>query len=268
MFRFRKSIGIGPFRINISKSGVWASVWVKWARVGVSSGWKKYGSVWIPGTGISWFKYFWSKSDRKEPQNYNEDDYLPENFCQWELNEITAAPAMSSRLATFVSNHPDWINQTLVLAVGYGEIKTAEVLAISRRLGIEFHQCRMVFGALEAFGFVSKQNEELHRDVVSQEFMESYLAENGGSFAFPKVLCSACQSEVDEDTLTCHNCWYNPNEDGEENFENYDMMCAKCLLRFKDDDEGVYFPCQGCRYDPNSDNGINTILICWCSLPG
>ena len=52
--RFRKSINIGPLRINLSKSGVGFSVGVKGFRVGRSAKGKKTATVSIPGTGISY----------------------------------------------------------------------------------------------------------------------------------------------------------------------------------------------------------------------
>lgn len=48
-FRIRKSIKIGPLRVNLSKSGIGGSVGVKGFRVGVSS---KGNGYWNAGTGI------------------------------------------------------------------------------------------------------------------------------------------------------------------------------------------------------------------------
>lgn len=52
--RVRKSINIGPLRINFSKSGVGFSLGVKGFRVSRSAKGKKQATVSIPGTGISY----------------------------------------------------------------------------------------------------------------------------------------------------------------------------------------------------------------------
>lgn len=52
--RFRKSVNIGPLRLNFSKSGVGMSVGVKGFRVGRSAKGKTTATVSLPGTGISY----------------------------------------------------------------------------------------------------------------------------------------------------------------------------------------------------------------------
>lgn len=52
--RFRKSIHIGPLRINFSKSGVGFSLGVKGFRVSRSAKGKTSATVSVPGTGISY----------------------------------------------------------------------------------------------------------------------------------------------------------------------------------------------------------------------
>jgi uncharacterized protein DUF4236 len=51
---FRKSIRFGPFRVNLGKSGVGVSVGEKDVRVGINSRGRRYESVTIPGTGVSY----------------------------------------------------------------------------------------------------------------------------------------------------------------------------------------------------------------------
>lgn len=53
-FFYRKSIGIGPFRVNLSKSGVGYSVGGRGFRAGVSSQGRRYTTFGIPGTGIGY----------------------------------------------------------------------------------------------------------------------------------------------------------------------------------------------------------------------
>ena len=49
---YRKSVGLGPFRINISKSGIGYSLGGGGFRTGVNACGRRYRSVSIPGTGM------------------------------------------------------------------------------------------------------------------------------------------------------------------------------------------------------------------------
>ncbi|GAA3196113.1 DUF4236 domain-containing protein [Actinocorallia longicatena] len=51
---FRKSIKFGPFRFNMSKSGVGHSVGGKGARYTKTADGRKQMTFRIPGTGLSW----------------------------------------------------------------------------------------------------------------------------------------------------------------------------------------------------------------------
>ncbi len=52
--RFRKSINIGPLRINFSKSGIGFSLGVKGFRITRSAKGKASATVSLPGTGLSY----------------------------------------------------------------------------------------------------------------------------------------------------------------------------------------------------------------------
>lgn len=52
--RFRKSINIGPLRINFSKSGIGFSLGVKGFRISRSAKGKMTATASIPGTGLSY----------------------------------------------------------------------------------------------------------------------------------------------------------------------------------------------------------------------
>lgn len=52
--RVRKSVNLGPFRINLSKSGIGYSAGVKGFRVTKKANGKMYTTASIPGTGISY----------------------------------------------------------------------------------------------------------------------------------------------------------------------------------------------------------------------
>ena len=49
---YRKSIKAGPFRINLSRTGIGYSIGGKGFRAGVDSRGRTYSSVSIPGTGL------------------------------------------------------------------------------------------------------------------------------------------------------------------------------------------------------------------------
>ena len=51
---YRKSLDLGPFRVNLSKSGIGYSVGAKDFRVGVNAKGRRYESVTVPGTGLSY----------------------------------------------------------------------------------------------------------------------------------------------------------------------------------------------------------------------
>jgi hypothetical protein len=53
-FFYRKSVNLGPFRVNLSKSGVGYSVGGRGFRVGKSAGGRRYTSFGVPGTGVGY----------------------------------------------------------------------------------------------------------------------------------------------------------------------------------------------------------------------
>ena len=53
-FYYRKSVGLGPFRVNVSKSGIGYSVGGPGFRTGVSSRGHRYTTFGIPGTGVGY----------------------------------------------------------------------------------------------------------------------------------------------------------------------------------------------------------------------
>lgn len=53
---FRRSFSLGPFRINMSKSGISYSFGMAGFRTGVNSKGRKYSTVSIPGTGLRYQK--------------------------------------------------------------------------------------------------------------------------------------------------------------------------------------------------------------------
>lgn len=267
MVRFHKSFWIGKFfRINISKSGIWASAWMKGMRVGTWPRWK-YASLGIPWTWISWLWFLWKRKS-KQPIVVADDDEmpparLPKNFCQWTMYAIQPAESMSSRMATYAIRHTDWINQLLVLTVWHGQVWAKEKADMQLRLRIGYSELCNILDILEVFGFLSTEDEESHREVVSQKFMENYIARNGGSFEFPQVLCSCCRNETDEDTFVCKTCWYDPNNESDDWLYERSELCWKCLLPMKYDSDWKMLPCDECWYDAYLDEGKGLVFPYW-----
>jgi len=53
-FSYRKSVGVGPFRLNFSKSGIGVSAGVPGFRVTQSSRGRTYTTFNVPGSGLSY----------------------------------------------------------------------------------------------------------------------------------------------------------------------------------------------------------------------
>lgn len=70
-FRFRKSLKFGPFRINLSKSGVGYSVGGKGFRVTKSATGETYATASIPGTGLSSRKQISGGKAKKQKTDSN-----------------------------------------------------------------------------------------------------------------------------------------------------------------------------------------------------
>ena len=77
--RYRKSIKMGPFRLNFSKSGIGYSVGVKGYRVTKKAGGGYRTTASVPGTGISYVKDHSGKAVRSAPGYVPP---LPEQFCE------------------------------------------------------------------------------------------------------------------------------------------------------------------------------------------
>jgi hypothetical protein len=63
-FSWSKSVGVGPFRVNLSRSGVGFSVGGKGFRTGVNAKGRRYSTASIPGTGIRYTTGGGSKSKK------------------------------------------------------------------------------------------------------------------------------------------------------------------------------------------------------------
>ena len=55
-FYYRKSVNFGPFRVNLSKGGIGASVGGRGFRTGVTPKGRRHATFSLPGTGIGYRK--------------------------------------------------------------------------------------------------------------------------------------------------------------------------------------------------------------------
>lgn len=67
-WNFRRSVSIGPFRMNFSKSGIGYSVGMRGLRLGRDAKGRKYSSVSVPHTGIYRRDYYSSPKQQVVPQ--------------------------------------------------------------------------------------------------------------------------------------------------------------------------------------------------------
>ena len=65
-FRFRKSVNVGPLRVNASKSGLGWSVGIPGARYTKMANGRSRATASIPGTGLSWVEE--TKKPKPKPQ--------------------------------------------------------------------------------------------------------------------------------------------------------------------------------------------------------
>jgi hypothetical protein len=66
-WNFRRSVRLGPFRINLSKSGVGGSVGIPGVRVGKDAKGRTYQQTSVPGTGIYRRDYSGSSTQHGNP---------------------------------------------------------------------------------------------------------------------------------------------------------------------------------------------------------
>lgn len=141
-FRFRKSINVGGFRVNLSKTGIGYSFGAPGFRVTKTATGRNRMTVSLPGTGLSWVK---EASGKKTKQQTNEvqtnnsydeillysTDLIPEGYVPSESEALLKAlrkyklsqqiikifALIFFALALFFSNYWWWIGTTVMLAV-------------------------------------------------------------------------------------------------------------------------------------------------------
>lgn len=141
-FRFRKSFGSGPFRINVSKSGIGYSIGGKGFRYTKKSGGGTRTTISIPGTGISYVKDHSDKkrgSAVKQSKKSSSRNRIPENTSP----QLQSQTLRVSGLSLFVDNlkklakfNPDW------------RLSPEEILAAGKD-GQKIFQCKFINAPLE-----------------------------------------------------------------------------------------------------------------------
>ena len=108
-FNFRKSIKVGPARINISKSGVGYSVGTKGARISKSAKGKTKITTGIPGTGVSYSKSIGGKKKSKKQAKTNSK----------QRQKSTKAAKVQSALPTRAPAEKSWFMAVVMAIVGF-----------------------------------------------------------------------------------------------------------------------------------------------------
>lgn len=100
-WRFRKSFGRGPFRVNFGKSGAGFSWGIPGFRVGRSADGRGYVSLGIPGTGVSYFRYFSRDRAAASGSGGTSTPQLPISTSttanEYIVNSLTTGQAQSGR---------------------------------------------------------------------------------------------------------------------------------------------------------------------------
>ena len=98
-WNFRKSIKLGPVRVNLSKSGVGGSIGVKGFRKGIDAKGRSYTHVSIPGTGI--YSRSYDKQDGKTQSGRTDSN--PENGSAPSKGNAGLVPALAISLGIFIA---------------------------------------------------------------------------------------------------------------------------------------------------------------------
>lgn len=110
-FRFRKSFGAGPFRVNVSKSGIGWSVGTKGARYTKKASGGSRSTLSLPGTGISYVSETSKKKGNKKMLTKPEitpvnPDNIPVSQT-WIVNRLGLTPKESELFMAIVASSPN-----------------------------------------------------------------------------------------------------------------------------------------------------------------
>ena len=93
-FRYRKSVKIGPFRINASKSGIGYSVGVKGLRYTKTATGRERVTASIPGTGMSYVTESKAKKKKRQVQELSPAQLAKQNKIAAVIGKIFGYPAI------------------------------------------------------------------------------------------------------------------------------------------------------------------------------
>jgi hypothetical protein len=86
---FRRSLNLGPLRINLSRKGAGFSVGARGFRIGRDAVGRQYTQASIPGTGI-YRRDYYSNTPPPRPAKTNRRNYLPSKYF-WLLTALAGA---------------------------------------------------------------------------------------------------------------------------------------------------------------------------------
>lgn len=101
-FNFRKSVKIGPARINVSKSGIGYSVGTKGARISKSAKGKTRITAGIPGAGISYSKSLGGRAKHRTQSKANRTQKKSVQSTKTQHSAATRAPVEKSWLMAVI----------------------------------------------------------------------------------------------------------------------------------------------------------------------
>jgi hypothetical protein len=108
---YRKRLNYGPIRINLSRSGVGASLGVRGFRITRSSTGRRYITLSLPGTGLSWQKTM-NGSRRRARRLSVAPASLPSSIpCAQPLSGPPSLPASTGTSASPVVSGAQWWQQ-------------------------------------------------------------------------------------------------------------------------------------------------------------
>lgn len=172
-WRFRKSMNMGPLRLNLSRRGVGMSTGFKGFRLGQSADGRRYMSIGIPGTGISYMHYF-----KKEKQPTSPPMPLP--------NPQTPAPTPKLPYPSpvpFPTTQPG-NTATARLVLKRNGIPTGDIFHLGERSLIgrndpDTGTVDIDMSSLPEADYISRRHAEIWRDAMGEWSIRDLGSRNG-----------------------------------------------------------------------------------------
>ena len=154
VFRFRKSVKIGPFRVTLSKSGISYSTGVKGLRVTKTASGAVRTTASIPGTGISYSKQTTPKKQRA----------VDSASC---AATPPSAPSPGTRfegpLPSFPAGYDEMIEEAARVVIGCG---FASISMLQRELNLGYSRAARMLDQLAELGIVGPYNGAQPREIL------------------------------------------------------------------------------------------------------